>query len=131
VAQVTPVQGAGKQPGVQVPLMQVWFAGQVIPAQGSTTGTQVAVQVWPFGQLVEVQGLSVQVPARQISGDGQSESAVQGGGPLSGSAASVPAASGPMEASDADAAHSPEAQTPESHSALLEQAFDDFGHWQA
>jgi hypothetical protein len=40
--QVTPLHGWSKQPGVQVPSTQVWLAGQVTPAQRSTTGTQLA-----------------------------------------------------------------------------------------
>lgn len=41
-AQVTPLQGAGKQPATQLPSMQVSSFAQVLPAQRSVTGTQAS-----------------------------------------------------------------------------------------
>src|SRR5581483_9274547 len=37
--QTTPLHGSGKQPATHCPLSQVWPAGQVTPAQGSTAST--------------------------------------------------------------------------------------------
>jgi hypothetical protein len=41
-------QGAGKQPATHAPPMQVWLAAQVLPAQGSTMATQVALHCKPL-----------------------------------------------------------------------------------
>ena len=52
VGQVTPLQGAEKQPATQAPAMHVSFAAQVTPWHGSATAMQAAVQVVPVAQVV-------------------------------------------------------------------------------
>jgi hypothetical protein len=65
--QVTPLHGSEKQPARQAPETQVWPSGQLLPAQGSVTVTQVARQVVPVAQLEAAarQGSVWQVPPRQ------------------------------------------------------------------
>jgi hypothetical protein len=58
--QVTPLHGWRKHPARQAPETQVWPTGQLWPAHGSVTATQVARQAVPVAQL--------EAAARQGSG---------------------------------------------------------------
>jgi len=67
-AHVTPLQATAKHPVTQSPSTQVCPCGQVLPAHGSLTRTQVARQVLPAAQVPAgalAQGSAWQAPPRQ------------------------------------------------------------------
>ena len=68
LGQTTPAHVCVKQPATHWPSTQVWLVGQVLPAQGSVTSTQVALQAVPLAHIIAVaatHGSFWQVPFRQ------------------------------------------------------------------